>query len=69
MGKVLQELLGCIFWAPIPFKRYQNTCGCVTASRDSEIKGAIVRIKKTNVILKCSVSKLSPVEYTYHDTN
>ena len=26
MEKVLQEL----FWAPIPFKRYQNTSGCGT---------------------------------------
>ena len=26
MEKVLQKL----FWAPIPFKRYQNTSGCGT---------------------------------------
>ena len=38
------------------------------SSRDSEIKGAIVRIKKTNAILKCPVNKLFPIEYTYHDT-
>ena len=38
-------------------------------SRDSEIKGAIVRIKKTNAILKRPVNKLFPTEYTYHDTN
>ena len=37
--------------------------------RDSEIKGAIVRIKKTNAILKRPVNKLFPTEYTYHDTN
>ena len=41
----------------------------VLSSRDSEIKGAIVRIKKTNAILKRPVNKLFPIEYTYHDTN
>ena len=41
----------------------------VLPSRDSEIKGAIVRIKKTNAILKRPVNKLFPTEYTYHDTN
>ena len=33
-------------------------------SRDSKIKGAIVRIVKTNTILKRSVNKLSAVENT-----
>ena len=32
-------------------------------------KGAIMRIKKANGILKRSVNKLFPTEYTYHDTN
>ena len=32
-------------------------------------KGAIVRIKNTNAILKRPVNKLFPTEYTYHDTN
>ena len=32
-------------------------------------KGAIVRIKKANAILKNPVNKLFPTEYTYHDTN
>ena len=41
----------------------------VLPSWDSEIKGAMVRIKRTNAILKCPVNKLSPIEYTYHDTN
>ena len=41
----------------------------VLPSRDSEIKGVIVRIKKTNAILKRPVNKLFPTEYTYHDTN
>ena len=40
----------------------------VLSSRDSEIKEAIVRIKKTNAILKRPVNKLFPTEYTYHDT-
>ena len=40
----------------------------VLPSRDSEKKGAIVRIKKTNPILKRPVIKLWPIEYTY-DTN
>ena len=38
-------------------------------SRDSGIKGAIVRIKKTNATLKRPIYKLFPIEYAYHDTN
>ena len=38
-------------------------------NRDSKIKGAIVRINKTNAILKRPVNKLFPIEYTYPDTN
>ena len=41
----------------------------VLPSRDSEIKGAIVIIAKTNTILKRPVKKLFAVENTYHDTN
>ena len=41
----------------------------VLPSRDSEIKGATVRIKKVNAILKRPVNKLFPIEFTYHDTN
>ena len=41
----------------------------VLPRRDFEIKGAIVRIAKTNVILKHLVNKLFPIENTYHDTN
>ena len=41
----------------------------VLPSRDSEIKGVIVRIEKTNTILKCPVNKLLAVENRYHDTN
>ena len=32
-------------------------------------KGAIVRVKKDNVILKRPVNKLLQIEHTYHDTN
>ena len=32
-------------------------------------KGAILRIKKANIILEGCVNKLFPTEYTYHDTN
>ena len=38
-------------------------------SRYSEIRRAIVRIVKTNTILKRPVNKLFAVENTYHDTN
>ena len=58
MEKVLQELFGHIFWAPIPFKPHQITYACGTASRDSEIKGAIMQIKKTNAITERHVNKL-----------
>ena len=40
----------------------------VLPSRDYEIRGAIVRIVKTNTILKCPANKLFAVENTYHDT-
>ena len=41
----------------------------VSPSRDSEIRGVIVRIEKTYTILKRPVNKLFAVENTYHDTN
>ena len=41
----------------------------VLPSRDSEIRGAIVRITKTNTIFKRPVNKLFIVENPYHDTN
>ena len=53
---------------PIHFWNIAIVTG-VLPSRDSEIKGVIVRIKKTNAILKRSVNKLFPIKYTYHDTN
>ena len=40
----------------------------VLPSRDSQIRRAIVRIAKTNAILKRPVNKLFTVENTYHDT-
>ena len=41
----------------------------ILPSRDSEIRGATVRIRKTNTIFKCPVNKLFAVKNTYHDTN
>ena len=41
----------------------------VLTCRDSKIRGAIVRIAKTNTILKCPVNKLFTIENTYQDTN
>ena len=41
----------------------------VLPSRHSEIRGAIVRMAKTNTILKLPVNKLFTVKNTYHDTN
>ena len=41
----------------------------VLPSRESEIRGAIVRIAKTNTILKRHLKKLIAVENIYHDTN
>ena len=41
----------------------------VLPSRDSEIRGAIVRIAKTNTILERPINKLFAFENTYHDTN
>ena len=55
-------------------KRWPNTFGelqltRVLPSRDSEIRGVIVRIAKTNAILKRPVNKLLSIENTYQDTN
>ena len=41
----------------------------VLLSRDSEIRGTIVKTAKTNTILKRTVKELFQVENTYHDTN
>ena len=41
----------------------------VLPSRDSEIGGAIVRMVKTDTILKHPLNKLFTVKNTYHDSN
>ena len=41
----------------------------VLPSKNSERKGAMVRIKKTNAIHKRPVNKLFLIDYTYQDTN
>ena len=41
----------------------------VSPSKESEIRGVIVRIGKTNTIPKCPISKLFAVENAFHDTN
>ena len=41
----------------------------VLPSRESEIRGAIARLTKTNTILKFPVNKLFTVKNIYHDTN
>ena len=41
----------------------------VLPNRDSEIRGVVVRIARTNTILKLSVKKLFAVENTYHNIN
>ena len=59
-----------VFYENVP--RYFWRIAIVTRllpGRDSEIRGAIVRIANTNAILKCPVKKLYAVENTYHDTN
>ena len=40
----------------------------VLPSRDSEIRGAIMRIAKTNVILKRPVNKLFLIENSYQES-
>ena len=53
---------------PIHFWRIAIVTG-VLSSRDSEIRGSIVRIAKTNTIFKRPVKKLFTVENIYRDTN
>ena len=59
-----------VFYGKVPrhFRRI-SIVTLVLPSTDSEIRGAIVRIAKTNTILKRPVNKLFAVENTYHDTN
>ena len=58
---VFYEKLPRHFWRIVIVTR-------ILPSRDCEIRGAIVRIAKTNTTLKCPVNKLFTVENTYHDT-
>ena len=53
---------------PRRFWRTAKVTG-VLPSWYSEIRGATVRIAKTNTILKPPVNKLCPMENTYLDTN
>ena len=72
MEKVLKELSGWLHYFGHPYRSNGTKIhldAALLASRNSEIKGAIVKIKKTNAILKRPVNKLFPIEYTYHDTN
>ena len=41
----------------------------VLPSRDSQIRGVVIRTEKTNTIQKRPVNKLFAAENTYHDTN
>ena len=54
--------------APKRFWRIAIVTG-VLPSRDSEIRETIVRIAKSNAILKRPLNKLFTVENTYHDTD
>ena len=59
-----------VFYEKVPrhFWKISIVTG-VLPSKDSEIRGVIVRIGKTNTIPKRPISKLFAVENTYHDTN
>ena len=53
---------------PRHFRRITIVRG-ILPSGDFEIRGAIVRITKSNTILKRPVNKLFTVENTYHNTD
>ena len=56
MGKVfLRTFLGAFFWAPIPFKQYNNTFGCGTGVVELVVK---VQDKYTYIVCKNSFLKL-----------
>ena len=59
---VIYEKVSRYFWRIAVVTR-------VLPSRNFEIRAAIVRIAKTNTILKCPVNNLFTVENIYHDTN
>ena len=53
---------------PRHFSRIAIVTG-VLPSRDSEIRGAIVKIAKIKTILKRPINKFFRVKNTHHDTN
>ena len=57
-----------VFYEKVPRHFWRIVIVTRVPSRDSEIRRAIVRIAKTNTILKCPVNKLFAVENIYHDT-
>ena len=67
--KINNNDIALVFYEKVP-RHFRRTVIVTRAlpSRDSEIRGAIVRIVKTNTILKRPVNKLFAVENTYHDT-
>ena len=56
------------FYEKVPRHFWITMVTRVLSSRDSEIKGAIVRIAKTITILKRPVNKLFAVENKYNET-
>ena len=68
--KINVNYIVLVFYEKVPrhFWRISIVTG-VLRSRNSEIRGAIVRISKTNTILKRPGNKLFAVENTYHDNN
>ena len=54
---------------PRHFWRIAIVTGVLSSTDSKKQKGAIVKIKKANAILKRPINKLLSAEYTYHDTN
>ena len=67
--KINNNDIALVFYEKVP-RHFWRTVIVTPAlpSRDSEIRGAIVRIVKTNKILRHPMNKLFAVENTYHDT-
>ena len=59
---VFYEKLPRHFWRILMVTR-------VSPSKDSETRGAIMRIAKTNTFFKRPVNEVFAIENTYHDTN
>ena len=59
-----------VFYEKVPRRFWRiSIVTRVLPSGDSELIGAIVRITKTNAILRRPANKLFAVKNTYHDTN